>query len=84
MLQEDRKRKTGAVDIEIERLEGEVKEECLNKGETVKGRFLQVVYTRGKTILDIETFKQAHPALFDTYSKISKASASIRAMVVGK
>jgi hypothetical protein len=84
MLSEERRRRTGSVDIEIERLEGEVKEECMAKGETVKGRFLQVVYTKGKTILDIETFKQAHPALFDTYSKISKASASIRAMVVGK
>lgn len=84
LLQEERNRKTVNVDAELAQLEGEVKEECLSKGETIKGRFLQVVFTKGKTIFDSTLFKQAHPTLFDTYSKVSKASASIRAMVVGK
>lgn len=81
-LQKERREKTGVIDEEIALLEAEIKEECLGAEESTKGRFLQVVFTKGRKIFDSTGFKDSYPALYEKFTTLSKPSVSIRGVAL--
>lgn len=69
---------------EIDRLEGQVKAEVAKLGETVKGKMVQAVWTKGRVSWDtkaLDGFAAAYPDLLK-FRKEGEPSVSLR--VVGK
>lgn len=69
--------KTALIDPEITQLESEVKEACMNLGESVRGTYLQVIYTKGKEIFDPARLKAQMPDTYREYMTTTKPSVRI-------
>lgn len=61
--------KSAAVNANIQALEDEIKLDVLNCGETVKGNYLQAVWSKGKTTWDSKALEK----LIDRYPTLSAA-----------
>ena len=64
----------------ITRLENEIREEALKFGDTVKGRYLMAVYSKGRTVWNTEALEGvlvAYPEL-EKFRDTGKPSISLR------
>jgi hypothetical protein len=69
-----------AAKIGISQLENEIKSEVLGFGESVKGDYLQAVWSKPRVTWDtkaLEGFAAAHPELLE-FRKVGKPSVTIR------
>jgi len=72
--------KTKSLNQEITFLEGEVKQEVVNAGETIKGEYMMAVYVKGRVSWDtkaLDGYATAHPEIAQ-FRKIGEPSVSIR------
>jgi len=69
--------KTALIDPEIKALEGEIIETCMNLGESVRGTYLQVIYTKGKEIFDTARLKAQMPDTYRDFITTTKPSVRI-------
>ena len=69
--------KTADIDREIDSLESEAKEACMNLGESIKGSYLQVIYTKGKEIFDVARIKATLPVTYTEFLTTTKPSVRI-------
>ena len=69
-----------AVEANITRLEGEVRDEVIKHGATVRGTFLHAVWNKGRVTWDtkaMEDYAGRHPEIL-AYRKEGKPSVSLR------
>lgn len=74
--------KTMAVTADIQALEGEIKQEVVSGGETVKGDYLMAVFAKGRVSWDtkaLDGYVAAHPEVAQ-FRKVGEPSVSIRAL----
>lgn len=72
--------KTESLNQEMAFLEGEVKQEVVSGGATVKGTFLMAVFNKGRVSWDtkaLDGYATAHPEI-EQFRKVGEPSVSIR------
>lgn len=68
---------TNVIQGEIDKLADEISEECMNLGESIKGTYLQVIYSKGREMFDNARLKTMLPNVYRDFLTTGKPSVRI-------
>lgn len=68
------------IQLEIQRLEGEIKQETVLSQHSQRGEYLQAIYTKAPITFDSKRFQLAQPSLYEEFSKQGSPRVKITAI----
>lgn len=77
LIRDEINQKSSDIDEEIQRVENEIKTECLELGQSVHGDELQVIHIKGRVTVDSQKLKREQPGIWSAFTKEGQPSARI-------